>query len=556
MKNKKFVLGLLGLSLLPLNACGSQLKLPETFEEVKAFVQATTFNKYNVASFTQTGKKAYKGEVYLGEQEIVFKGKSDSDDMVSYLGYETGKEDMNLYFNVNTEKKNEYGEPTSVKRMKIVEEVANKNLEITLAEAKASVDEAMFSKSFLASRVNPFLEGENVSFEVKQVEDNKEFYVVNLSYVAETTVYSAVLQLSYKDNLLLDVNYDAVNWGVENFDTATGLPLDATQTPEFAEHLQVNGFENEQDRVVTNGLFFEERNNYFVQTITEVKVYGEDAYNGDDLPGTASAGRYLAFEITGYEPATALNLEEFKFVSSSDESVISVSMFNSAKAVAKGVATVTISDDLGICSASQDVQVLAPKATSVSFKYGTKYDVALDESVTINYNVYPEGSEDEIEVTSSDETVLSVSALDTAARTFVVSGLKEGTADVTISVKGTTISAKKTFTVKKVDKDSAWLVGKWLIQQSMTDASFEFKADGTGKIWIDDEDMGVVRANFNWAFDGAKITLTNVKAEKSDITVSVTSISFNEARDTLKISVTYEDDWDTMRLTSKSYQQE
>lgn len=564
MKNKKIILGLAALALLPLNACGGSTTLPSDLAQVKSFVDALSFNNYEVVTYERLGKESYAGNVYLGEQEIAFVGsytrESTRDEATIYYGYEQSNEELNLFYEVNTVK-SEYGEKTA-KRSKVVvlgeNEKAGEN-EIGLDEAKKKVEDAMFSRKFLSDRFSPFFV-EGVKFEANRLEEDKSNYQVNLSYATNSSTYTATLKFDYKKNSLQEATYHFVNWGADNFDSETGLPIDDSQKPENNEYLVLKGFEN-QERTFSKGLFFEDRNNFFIQRITSVTVYGKDSYSGNDEPGTASAGRSLEFTIDGFEPATALNFDEFSIVKSSNPNVATAKDgYFSAKAVQKGTTTLTIADKFNLVSVTTELQVLAPAATSVSIEYKSKYEVALDSTQTLSYQIYPVGTEDEIELISSDETVLQIVSVNTINHSFVVKGISEGTANVTLSVKGRKVNPSvKKFTVRKVDASVDWLIGEWLIQNVRSiDASFTFKADGTGTIYINDNDnTGIVRGTFNYTYDGINIVLTNVKAENSGYLIRVDSIKVNAAKDTLTITAYYEDDSEGYgKISSKSFKQE
>lgn len=576
MKNKKFILGLLVLALLPLNACdggkGDNPEppvppapvLPETLADVKAYVEALQFNKYELFTYQRKDAPTYDGDVWVGDQEIVFDGSYSLDTsrtrIIIYNGYEQSEEEVNLYYHINTIK-DEYGKQVA-KRKKVVsaDNKTDDSLEITVEDAKQEIDNALFSRAFLASKFNPFF-NEGVSLEAKLMKNDESKYQVVLSYVAETTVYNLSLDFSVEGNVFLQANYHVVDWGEENFDKETNLPLDDTQNPVNYEDLRIGEFKTEEV-TLSKGVFYSDRTSYFVHSLTGVRVYGHDSYNGDDPDGKATVGKYIDFEITGYEPKSAINVDEFKIVDSSDQSVVQAGGGFSAKAVKAGKATLTISDKLGLCTYSAEIEVVtppAPAASSVKIKYGTKYDVALDATQTIFYEMYPANTEDEVEVTSSNESVLQIVSVDNKARSFVVKGVGEGTSSVVISVKGSTVkSTAKTFTVKKVDASVDWLVGEWLIQNvSSIDASFTFKADGTGTIKIEDDDTGTIRGTFSYTYDGINLVLTNVKAEKSGYTIRVDSIKVNAAKDTLTITAYYEDDMDDFgRISGKNFKQE
>lgn len=487
--------------------------VPSSISEIKANIDATKIKGY---SFEDDSSKKANGDVTFNKNEILIKGKATVEDDGSL---ETG--DLLIYkgFNDTTFYDIENYLGKHAKRKNIVSNVEDEKAQISLDDAKKEIDGVMYNKTWFQKNVSNILV-DGATFTSKTRDD---FYELTVTFVNNRTINKAKLSFD-ENNQLLEGQLESNTWPSDNFDSETNEPIDASQKPTSSSKYKatfVLGEDNKEE--ITFDV-----SKYYITSIDEFYVSSySDKENND---GKAEAGQYVDVIINKFSPATALNVDEFKIVESSDTSVIEINSFTgSAKAVKSGEATLTIADPIRSVTVTKKVTVTSPSLNSIWISITNK-TLKVDDTATITVQAYPTASEEELEAISSDPTVVEIGGISADRKSLSIKGLKEGTSNITVRSKNNpdVISRALTITVeKKQDEQSNWLIGTWKNTTTAINedddiitfnTTFTFNSDGSGKIV-----QKVTRVNydneaeFKWTYDGITIKFSSWYSEENTL---------------------------------------
>ena len=511
--------------------------IPSSISEIKANIDATKIKGY---SFEDDSSKKANGDVTFNKNEILIKGKATVEDDGSL---ETG--DLLIYkgFNDTTFYDIENYLGKHAKRKNIVSNVEDEKAQISLDDAKKEIDGVMYNKTWFQKNISNILV-DGATFTSKTRDD---FYELTVTFVNNRTINKAKLSFD-ENNQLLEGQLESNTWPSDNFDSETNEPIDASQKPTSSSKYKatfVLGEDNKEE--ITFDV-----SKYYITSIDEFYVSSySDKENND---GKAEAGQYVDVRINKFSPATALNVDEFKIVESSDTSVIEINSFaGSAKAIKSGEATLTIADPIRSVSVTKKVTVTSPSLNSIWISITNK-TLKVDDTATIKIEAYPTASEEELEAISSDPTVVEIGGISADRKSLSIKGLKEGTSNITVRSKNNpdVISRALTITVeKKQDEQSNWLIGTWTHKVADFDTTFTFSANGTGSV---KKDAGVVvpnEATFNWSYDGTTIVFSSWDSEENMLkTPEGISISEDKKSITLTMPSTNADgDYEDVNMT-------
>lgn len=520
--------------------------IPSSISEIKTNIDATKIKGY---TFEDDSSKKANGDVSFNKNEILIKGKStfenegslETSDLLIYKGFnDTTFYDIENYLGKHAKRKN------------IVSNVENENAQISLDGAKKEIDSVMYSKTWFQNNVSKILV-DGATFTSKTRED---FYELTVTFVNNRTINIATLSFD-KDNQLLEGKLESNTWPADNFDSETNEPIDASQKPTSSSKYKatfVLGEDNKEE--ITFDV-----SKYYITSIDEFYVSSySDKENND---GLAQAGKYVDVRINKFSPATALNVDEFKIVESSDTSVIEINSFTgSAKAVKSGEATLTIADPIRSVTVTKKVTVTSPSLNSIWISITNK-TLKVDDTATIKIEAYPIESDEELEAISSDPTVVEIGGISADRKSLPIKGLKEGTSNITVRSKNNPdiTSRKLTITVEKKQEaqPTDWIIGTWKNTTTATndddetvtfDTTFTFNVDGSGKvvqkvtkIAYDNE------ATFNWSYDGTTIKFSSWYSEGSTLSTP-TSIKISEDKATISFTMRSLDNLETPKSLS------
>ena len=386
--------------------------IPSSISEIKTNIDATKIKGY---SFEDDSSKKANGDVTFNKNEILIKGKATVEDDGSL---ETG--DLLIYkgFNDTTFYDIENYLGKHAKRKNIVSNVEDEKAQISLDDAKKEIDGVMYNKTWFQKNVSNILV-DGATFTSKTRDD---FYELTVTFVNNRTINKAKLSFD-ENNQLLEGQLESNTWPSDNFDSETNEPIDASQKPTSSSKYKatfVLGEDNKEE--ITFDV-----SKYYITSIDEFYVSSySDKENND---GKAEAGQYVDVRINKFSPATALNVDEFKIVESSDTSVIEINSFaGSAKAVKSGEATLTIADSIRSVSVTKKVTVTSPSLNSIWISITNK-TLKVDDTATIKIEAYPTASEEELEAISSDPTVVEIGEI-VDRKSLSIKGLKEGTSNI------------------------------------------------------------------------------------------------------------------------------
>lgn len=496
--------------------------IPSSIREIKTNIDATKIKGY---TFEDDSSKKANGDVSFNKNEILIKGKStfenegslETSDLLIYKGFnDTTFYDIENYLGKHAKRKN------------IVSNVENENAQISLDGAKKEIDSVMYSKTWFQNNVSKILV-DGATFTSKTRED---FYELTVTFVNNRTINIATLSFD-KDNQLLEGKLESNTWPADNFDSETNEPIDASQKPTSSSKYKatfVLGEDNKEE--ITFDV-----SKYYITSIDEFYVSSySDKENND---GLAQAGKYVDVRINKFSPATALNVDEFKIVESSDTSVIEINSFTgSAKAVKSGEATLTIADPIRSVTVTKKVTVTSPSLNSIWISITNK-TLKVDDTATIKIEAYPIESDEELEAISSDPTVVEIGGISADRKSLSIKGLKEGTSNITVRSKNNpdVISRALTITVeKKQDEQSNWLIGTWTHKVADFDTTFTFSSNGTGSV---KQDAGVAvpnEATFNWSYNGTTIVFSSWVSEENMLKTPK-EISISEDKESITLTM-------------------
>lgn len=495
--------------------------IPTSIDQIKANVEATKFKGY---SFEDDSSKKASGTVSFNKNEILVKGTASFEDEGSLE-----KSDLLMYrgFNNSTFYDIETYLGKHAKRKNIVSEVKDEKNQILLDDAKKELDNVTYNKNWFQNNISKILV-EGATFTSKSEDD---FYKLTISYVSGHTVNNAVLSFD-EDNQLVEGSMVSSTWPSDNFDEEKKAPIDPDQKPSSSSSYKatfVLGEDNKEE--ITFDV-----SKYYVTSIDEFYVSSYSDKEKND--GKAKAGDYVDLRITKFSPSTALNVDEFKIVESSNPSVIEInSITGSAKAVKSGEATLTIADSIRSVSVTKKVTVTSPSLNSIWISITNK-TLKVDDTATIKVEAYPVESTEELEAISSNPDVVEIGEI-VDRKSLSIKGLKEGTSDITVRSKVNNSVVSKTLTItveKKQDEESKWLIGTWTHKVTGFDTTFTFNANGTGSVT---QDAGVAvpnEATFNWSYDGTTIKFSDWYSEEG-LLKTPTNISVSEDKESITLTM-------------------
>ena len=511
--------------------------IPSSISEIKANIDATKIKGY---SFEDDSSKKANGDVSFNKNEILIKGKATVEDEGSL---ETS--DLLIYkgFNDNTFYDIENYLGKHAKRKNIVSEVEDAKAQISLDEVEKEIDGVLYNKKWFQNNVSKILV-DGATFTSKTQED---FYELTVTFVNNRTINKAKLSFD-EDNQLLEGQLESNTWPSDNFDSETNEPIDASQKPTSSSKYKatfVLGEDNKEE--ITFDV-----SKYYITSIDEFYVSSySDKENND---GLAKAGQYVDVRINKFSPATALNVDEFKIVESSNSSVITIDpITSSAKAIKAGKSTLTIADPIRSVSVTKDITVTSPSLNSIWISITNK-TLKVDDTATIKIEAYPTESEEELEAISSDPTVVEIGEI-VDRKSLSIKGLKEGTSNITVRSKNNPDISSRALTItvekKQEEQEINWLIGTWTHKVADFDTTFTFNANGTGSV---KQDAGVVvpnEATFNWSYDGATIVFSSWDSEENMLkTPKGISISEDKKSITLTMPSTNADgDYEDVNMT-------
>lgn len=514
--------------------------IPSSISEIKANIDATKIKGY---TFEDDSSKKANGDVSFNKNEILIKGKATVEDEGSI---ETS--DLLIYkgFNDNTFYDIENYLGKHAKRKNIVSNVEDEKAQISLDDAKKEMDSVMYNKTWFQNNVSKILV-DGATFTSKTQED---FYELTVTFVNNRTINIATLSFD-KDNQLLEGKLESNTWPADNFDSETNEPIDASQKPTSSSKYKatfVLGEDNKEE--ITFDV-----SKYYITSIDEFYVSSySDKENND---GLAQAGQYVDIRINKFSPATALNVDEFKIVESSNTSVIEINSFTgSAKAVKSGEATLTIADPIRSVSVTKKVIVTSPSLNSIWISITNK-TLKVDDTATIKIEAYPTESDEELEAISSDPTVVKIGEISADRKSLSIKGLKEGTSNITVRSKNNPNVTSRALTItvekKQEEQPTDWLIGTWKNTTTATNedkdtitfnTTFTFNSDGSGKIVqkvtrvaYDNE------ATFNWTYDGTTIKFSSWYSEENTLSTP-TNVVIAEDKSSISLIMPSQDNYD------------
>ena len=514
--------------------------IPSSISEIKANIDATKIKGY---TFEDDSSKKANGDVSFNKNEILIKGKStfenegslETGDLLIYKGFNDNKfYDIENYLGKHAKRKN------------IVSNVEDEKAQISLDDAKKEMDSVMYNKTWFQNNVSKILV-DGATFTSKTQED---FYELTVTFVNNRTINIATLSFD-KDNQLLEGKLESNTWPADNFDSETNEPIDASQKPTSSSKYKatfVLGEDNKEE--ITFDV-----SKYYITSIDEFYVSSySDKENND---GLAQAGQYVDIRINKFSPATALNVDEFEIVESSNTSVIEINSFTgSAKAVKSGEATLTIADPIRSVSVTKKVTVTSPSLNSIWISITNK-TLKVDDTATIKIEAYPTESDEKLEAISSDPTVVKIGEISADRKSLSIKGLKEGTSNITVRSKNNPDVTSRALTItvekKQEEQPTDWLIGTWKNTATATNedkdtitfnTTFTFNSDGSGKIVqkvtrvaYDNE------ATFNWAYDGTTIKFSSWYSEENTLSTP-TNVVIAEDKSSISLIMPSQDNYD------------
>lgn len=514
--------------------------IPSSISEIKTNIDATKIKGY---TFEDDSSKKANGDVSFNKNEILIKGKStfenegslETGDLLIYKGFnDTTFYDIENYLGKHAKRKN------------VVSNIENETTQISLDGAKKEIDSVMYNKTWFQNNVSKILV-DGATFTSKTRED---FYELTVTFVNNRTINIATLSFD-KDNQLLEGKLESNTWPADNFDSETNEPIDASQKPTSSSKYKatfVLGEDNKEE--ITFDV-----SKYYITSIDEFYVSSySDKENND---GLAQAGQYVDVRINKFSPATALNVDEFKIVESSDTSVIEINSFTgSAKAVKSGEATLTIADPIRSVTVTKKVTVKSPSLNSIWISITNK-TLKVDDTATIKIEAYPTESDEGLEAISSDPTVVKIGEISADRKSLSIKGLKEGTSNITVRSKNNPDVTSRALTItvekKQEEQPTDWLIGTWKNTTTATNedkdtitfnTTFTFNSDGSGKIVqkvtrvaYDNE------ATFNWTYDGTTIKFSSWYSEENTLS-EPTNVVIAEDKSSISLIMPSQDNYD------------
>ncbi len=511
--------------------------LPKTLDEVVALVNASldkSITSLSFKDFSSTEKRgnvkfADEGTLEQGIQEVkentdLFMISKDAnknyEDYLIYKGF-----DSNFYYDINSN--------TTAEKYNLVENVADKNLEITLEDAKSKIENSStynlkwlieksketFTSNSIIEGVNPLPDKDDQMMIVRDDNGGFTFSFDSISSLSSNT-YHTVYKFDSENNLVSG-SYYYYSWKSTNIDSESHKIIDSDQNPNSMI-----------GRELSNIVYGEEESlnfdvsPYFISELSEVFVSTTyDSFRPDDGDkNKAEIGYTLDVYIVSYLPTTALDAKSFKVLSSDNEDVIrkSTSAYNADKfeAVASGIANVVVGDKFGLITKIVEVTVVEPPLSSFNFVFipDSQKTFQVDESLIIQVNGSPAGANKVFTVEVSDPNVIEYE-ISEDYKSIKVTGVNPGTATITATATSdpSKIASMNLTIIEKIYED--FLIGTFtytaIINNLTVVSTLTLNDDKTGsleQVSIDHTSIYMSinsTATFNWSYNGEKVTFTN-----------------------------------------------
>ncbi len=446
--------------------------LPTSLDEVQPLLE----NSKNISKMNWSDTRdSSSGEAKFYDKEVLENVKKGSganqEESLLYRGY-----DNSMYYEIDTAS-------FSAKKYSIVETVSNSSVEKTMEEVKRLTTSYSHNVDWFLNKAKETYSTSSLVAEktVTSIDytDSNGFVVKVNSVTTGTRTYETIYEFNNLSQLISG-SFKSYNYDADSFNKETHELIDENAVPNEKNEIFVSFVPGE--RLTSGESKAIDIDKYYISELLDVFVssYTDEENHKNQVEVGSSISIYMDGQ---YAPATALDKSSYSIVNSSNPTVIGKKGNSSYySALNEGTATLTISNPFNTVSKSITVIVTKPAVTAL-YVNAAKKELNINETTTLNVELYPEGANQEVSAVSSDSTVVEVTSISTDYKTINVKALKEGTATIEVtSVSNPNIKKSVTITVKTPApvSDLSWLIGEW--EDSQNNAMLVFNEDKTGSL--------------------------------------------------------------------------
>ncbi len=341
------------------------------------------------------------------------------------------------------------------------------------------------------------------------------YLVKNLYYVLDLTINL--------DNSGMITSYQFVS----NAYDPTGYSFTSHQLLDNAKPAEIYSLKLSQEsgiRTSYDNFIVSPEQCYF--TSFDVNTY---AYTEDELTSTFEIGDIIHFKVASPNPSTATTLiDDVKFTSSSDPSVVDYSSQGGLKALGAGTCTLTFTSSTGV-TCEKEVTVKYKVAEKIQFENLDANGMKIGESIDgFSAKVLPEGSKQDytIEIVSGEDC--GKLDYDSETKLYSLTALKEGKITLkATSIDNPNISITKDIYVYQEISESQVLslltTNDFVCYVEAKDRNYylQFMDDGTGYVYTMDGTTVSWLGYFDYSVSGFEITISNTISMVKDVFHSV-----------------------------------
>ena len=355
-----------------------------------------------------------------------------------------------------------------------------------------------------------------------QIKMSGSFEKISTYYLVKNLYYELDLTINI-DDLGMITSYQFVS----NAYDPTGYSFTSHQLLDNAKPAEIYTLKLNQEsgtRTVCDNFNVSPEQCYF--TSFDVNTY---AYTEDEVSSTFEIGDIIHFKVTTPNPSTATTLiDDVKFTSSSDTSVVDYSSQGGIKALGSGTCTLTFTSSTGV-TCQKDIIVNYKKAESMQFENLDVNGLKVGESIEgFSAKILPEGSKQDytIEIIAGNDC--GELTFNNETKLYSLTALKDGK----ITLKATSVDdpnmsvTKDIYVYQEISENQVLpllLENDFVcyIEAKNRNYYLQFMDDGTGYVYTIDGTTVSWLGYFDYSVSGFEVTISNTTSLVKDVFHSV-----------------------------------
>lgn len=505
------------------------VNLPENLDDLNDLLTKASQTTYQTLEWEDNSDNT-SGTVVFYQNEVLEEGqKKDVDGTISYLQYH-GFDD-NFYYELDT-----LYYPTAKKYQLTEEQEYDSYTQKTKEEAQSLVHKIThdcadwFINKSKETYTLSYLVEDKIEFFAQR---NDDTYTVVVESVTETgyRTYRSSYEFDFENNFISG-EFLSQQWSEDNFDSEKHEVIDPSLTPVSSNHRKVNV---QAGPLQENPSLSIDKSQYFISSLDE--VYVSSYFDSEEHKNECTVGSMITLYIESFAPTTALDVDSYNIVSSSNPNVIGKKSDTSSfyYALSEGQSDLTISDPFGTTSKIITVQVSYADLESMNV-YCSDTQLYVGDSTEISVSPYPSSAKLDYTISCEEDTLIDYTTSEDLS-TITVNAKSKGTATIVLtSVENPSITASVILEIIEKPTDLSWLIGTWKFDDGDFDCTVIFNDDFTGS--IQQEVSGIAypnEASFEYTYDGTTLSITKWEEDDYGTIRKPSSITVNDEKNVITL---------------------